>query len=101
MFVCFLRPLVERSGTLGGRSEVKVAIYAQSGELIRRIESPPGFLCPLIPPSFVEKNGRILIIDDDRDVLQAARIFLRQQGFQVDVEERPIHVLQLLRTPAC
>lgn len=42
-------------------------------------------------------NTKILIIDDDQDVLQATRLFLKQHGFQVDTEERPVYVSQLVR----
>lgn len=41
--------------------------------------------------------ARILIIDDDKDVLQAARLFLKQHDFQVDTEERPLFVNQLIK----
>ncbi|WNJ17055.1 sigma-54 dependent transcriptional regulator [Pontibacter sp. G13] len=41
-------------------------------------------------------KARILIIDDDADVLQATRIFLKQHGFATDTEERPHFVNQLL-----
>ena len=44
--------------------------------------------------------ARILIIDDDKDVLQAARLFLKQHGFQVDTEERPLFVKQLIQNGA-
>ena len=42
-------------------------------------------------------HTKILIIDDDQDVLQATRLFLKQHGFQVDTEERPVYVSQLVR----
>lgn len=45
----------------------------------------------------VTHNTKILIIDDDQDVLQATRLFLKQYGFQVDTEERPVYVSQLVR----
>ena len=42
-------------------------------------------------------RGRILVVDDDRDVLDAARIFLKQHDFQVDIEERPVYLTQLVK----
>jgi DNA-binding NtrC family response regulator len=45
----------------------------------------------------LSQKAHILIVDDDRDVLEATRIFLKQHGFQVDTEERPVFVTQLLK----
>ncbi|MEZ4827490.1 MAG: sigma-54 dependent transcriptional regulator [Bacteroidia bacterium] len=42
-------------------------------------------------------KARILLVDDDRDVLEAARIFLKNHGFQVDTEERPVFLTQLIK----
>ncbi|MDX2247865.1 MAG: sigma-54 dependent transcriptional regulator [Bacteroidia bacterium] len=42
-------------------------------------------------------KARILIVDDDRDVLDAARIFLKNHGFQIDTEERPVFLTQLVK----
>lgn len=42
-------------------------------------------------------NGHILIIDDDRDVLIATRLFLETQGYVVDTESQPVHIPQLIR----
>ena len=36
-----------------------------------------------------QKNGRILIIDDNKDILQAARLFLKQHVQTVHTEETP------------
>lgn len=40
---------------------------------------------------------KILLIDDDRDVLDATRIFLRQHGFDVETEERPVFIPKRLQ----
>jgi DNA-binding NtrC family response regulator len=37
----------------------------------------------------VNKTGKILIVDDNEDVLQAAKIFLKRHFLQVDVEKNP------------
>lgn len=37
----------------------------------------------------VIKTGKILIVDDNEDVLQAAKIFLKRHFLQVDVEKNP------------
>jgi len=37
----------------------------------------------------VKKTGKILIVDDNEDVLQAAKIFLKRHFLQVDVEKNP------------
>ena len=42
-------------------------------------------------------QAHILIVDDDQDVLNATRIFLKQHGFLIDTEERPVFVTQLLK----
>lgn len=42
-------------------------------------------------------KARILVVDDDRDVLEAARIFLKSRGFQADTEERPVFLNQLVK----
>lgn len=42
-------------------------------------------------------KGHILIIDDDRDVLIATRLFLETQGYVVDTESQPVHIPQLIR----
>ena len=36
-----------------------------------------------------EKYGRILVVDDDEDVLQAARLFLKQHVSRVRTETSP------------
>lgn len=45
-------------------------------------------------------TGHILIIDDDRDVLIATRLFLETQGYVVDTESQPVHIPQLIRNQA-
>ena len=42
------------------------------------------------------KRGRILVIDDDRDVLLAARLFLKQHVETVRTEENPSRIPDLL-----
>ncbi len=37
----------------------------------------------------MNKTGKILIVDDNEDVLQAARIFLKRHFLQVDIEKNP------------
>lgn len=41
-------------------------------------------------------TARILIIDDDRDVLESARMFLKQEFLHVQIEENPERIPQLL-----
>ncbi|MBA4054956.1 MAG: sigma-54-dependent Fis family transcriptional regulator, partial [Marivirga sp.] len=42
-------------------------------------------------------TAKILIIDDDRDVLETARMFLKQEFSQVQIEENPENIPQLLK----
>ncbi|MEO1023082.1 MAG: sigma-54 dependent transcriptional regulator [Bacteroidota bacterium] len=42
-------------------------------------------------------SGSILIIDDDKDVLQAAKLFLKRHFSKVDTEKDPHSMLNLLR----
>ena len=42
------------------------------------------------------KTGRILIVDDNKDILQAARLFLKQHVQAVHTEETPDVVPGLL-----
>ena len=42
-------------------------------------------------------TGNILIIDDDRDVLETARMFLKQEFSQVTIEENPESIPSLLQ----
>ncbi len=44
-----------------------------------------------------KKSGKILIVDDDEDVRQAARLFLRQHISRVDSEKDPDNVPALLK----
>lgn len=44
-----------------------------------------------------ETIGRILIVDDDEDILQSARLFLKQHGAQVDTEKDPTSVPSLIK----
>ncbi|MGE0588721.1 MAG: sigma-54-dependent transcriptional regulator [Cyclobacteriaceae bacterium] len=43
------------------------------------------------------REGNILIIDDDRDVLETARMFLKQEFSVVQIEEQPERIPQLLQ----
>jgi len=42
--------------------------------------------------------ARLLIIDDDRDVLETARMFLKQEFAAVVIEEDPVRIPELLKT---
>lgn len=42
------------------------------------------------------KDGKILIIDDDRDVLESARMFLKQEFSTIVIEENPIKIPEWL-----
>jgi DNA-binding NtrC family response regulator len=42
-------------------------------------------------------NAKILIIDDDRDVLESARMFLKQDFSAVTIEENPARIPALIR----
>ena len=44
------------------------------------------------------KKGSILIIDDDEDVLQAARLLLKQNGVTVHTEKNPDRIPGLLKS---
>ena len=44
------------------------------------------------------KIGNILIIDDDEDVLRAARLLLKRHFLRVDTESQPDHIPQRLST---
>lgn len=43
------------------------------------------------------KQGRVLVVDDDSDVLQAARLFLKQHVASVETEKDPNSISTLLR----
>lgn len=43
------------------------------------------------------KRGSVLVVDDDPDILQAARLLLKQYVAQVDTEENPANLTQLLQ----
>jgi DNA-binding NtrC family response regulator len=45
----------------------------------------------------MKKNGRILVVDDDTDVLNAARLYLKQHVEKVDVESNPKLIPALLK----
>jgi DNA-binding NtrC family response regulator len=45
----------------------------------------------------VKKTGSILIIDDDEDILQAARLFLKQHVAEVHIEKNPESIPLLLK----
>ena len=42
------------------------------------------------------KAGRILVVDDDEDVLQAAKLFLKQHAAKVDTEKKPSSIPNLI-----
>ncbi len=42
-------------------------------------------------------EAKILIVDDDRDVLETARMFLKQEFSTVTIEEQPNNIVQLLQ----
>ena len=44
-----------------------------------------------------EKSGKILIIDDNEDLLKAARMFLKRHIKQVDIEKKPDVIPSLLK----
>jgi DNA-binding NtrC family response regulator len=44
------------------------------------------------------QNAKILIIDDDRDILETARMFLKQEISHVQIEQDPAQIPQRLRT---
>jgi DNA-binding NtrC family response regulator len=44
-----------------------------------------------------KKTGKILLIDDDQDILQAARLFLKQHIAQVEIESSPERIASRLR----
>lgn len=43
-----------------------------------------------------KQEGKILIVDDDQDVLSTARMFLKQHGFNVHTEANPQQIPSLL-----
>jgi len=43
------------------------------------------------------KTGNVLVVDDDTDVLQAAKLFLKQHVSKVDTEKNPKSIPNLLR----
>lgn len=45
----------------------------------------------------MKKTGRILVVDDDTDVLNAARLYLKQHVEKVDVETNPKLIPSLMR----
>lgn len=45
----------------------------------------------------MKKTGRILVVDDDTDVLNAARLYLKQHIEKVDVEKNPKLIPALLK----
>ena len=44
-----------------------------------------------------QKTGRVLVVDDDTDVLQAAKLFLKQHVAKVDTEKNPDSIPNLLK----
>jgi len=47
-----------------------------------------------------KENARILIVDDDEDILQAARLFLKQHVASISIEKNPAALPLLLRNDA-
>jgi len=47
-----------------------------------------------------KKTGKILIVDDDEDILQAARLLLKKHVAQVDTEKNPKAILSLMKNEA-
>jgi len=45
-------------------------------------------------------NGRVLIVDDDEDILVAARLLLKREGISCHTEPRPDRIPQLLKENA-
>ncbi|WP_119677767.1 sigma-54-dependent transcriptional regulator [Indioceanicola profundi] len=45
----------------------------------------------------MSEAGRVLIVDDDEDILVAARLLLKRQGIQCHTESRPDRIPQLLK----
>lgn len=43
-------------------------------------------------------SARILIVDDDRDVLETAKMFLKQEFTQVHIEDNPANIPNLLKS---
>jgi len=44
-----------------------------------------------------KKTGKVLLIDDDEDILQAARLFLKQHVLLIHTEKNPESIPQMLR----
>lgn len=44
-----------------------------------------------------DKNGHILVVDDDNDVLHAAKLFLKQHVIKVDTEKNPHSIPNLIK----
>jgi two-component system, NtrC family, response regulator HydG len=42
-------------------------------------------------------TSKILIVDDDRDVLETARMFLKQEFTRVDIDEDPVNIPHLIQ----
>jgi DNA-binding NtrC family response regulator len=47
-----------------------------------------------------KKTGKILIVDDDEDILQAARLLLKKHVAQVDTEKNPKSIPSLMKNEA-
>ena len=77
----------------------------ESGNMIQSIHS---FSSPHSIPNFpvssskrlqtLAKTGNILIVDDDEDVLSAARLFLKRHFLRVDTESRPEFIPQRMNS---
>ena len=46
------------------------------------------------------KTGRLLIVDDNEDLLSAARIFLKRHFAQIDIEKNPESIPDLVHNEA-
>jgi len=44
-----------------------------------------------------KKKGKVLIVDDDEDILQAARLFLKQHATEVHIESSPHTITTLIK----
>ena len=47
-------------------------------------------------PNEITKTGRILIVDDNEDILKAARMYLKRSFKQIDIEKSPESIPALL-----
>jgi len=77
------------------------AFFPVNGNFWRLCYNGKEIACVLYGTKGDEKNfGKILIVDDDADVLQAAKTFLKQHVESVRTEKNPVLIPQLLATEA-